>query len=93
MYNQQFEASRLEELAARLPEFADQIKKIQARLWDLLPVVRNHVYLCGFCGCSHSRITNLRISGEVQAGCLPLSMKTHRTYGSGNPELDHCKNA
>jgi hypothetical protein len=33
-----FESQRLSELAAWLPEFAGRIKKIQRRLWDLLPV-------------------------------------------------------
>ena len=45
-----FESQRLSELAAWLPEFAEQIKKIQGRLWDLLPVVRNHVYHPAFAG-------------------------------------------
>jgi predicted RecB family nuclease len=45
-----FESQRLSELAAWLPEFADQIKNIQARLWDLLPVVRNHVCHPKFAG-------------------------------------------
>jgi predicted RecB family nuclease len=39
-----FESQRLSDLAAWLPEFAGRIEKIQRRLWDLLPVVRNHVY-------------------------------------------------
>jgi predicted RecB family nuclease len=39
-----FESQRLSELAAWLPEFAERIKGMQDRLWDLLPVVRNHVY-------------------------------------------------
>ena len=38
-----FESQRLSELAAWLPEFAGRIMKIQRRLWDLLPVIRNHV--------------------------------------------------
>ena len=50
VYNQQFESQRLTELAAWLPEFAERIKKIQSRLWDLLPVVRNHVYHPQFAG-------------------------------------------
>lgn len=50
VYNQQFESARLDELAASLPEFAERIKKIQARLWDLLPVIRNHVYHPAFAG-------------------------------------------
>ena len=33
-----------------MPEFAGRIKKIQRRLWDLLPVVRNHVYHPKFAG-------------------------------------------
>ena len=45
-----FESQRLSELAAWLPEFAGRIKKIQRRLWDLLPVVRSHVYHPKFAG-------------------------------------------
>jgi hypothetical protein len=45
-----FESQRLAELAAWLPEFSGRIKKIQRRLWDLLPVVRNHVYHPKFAG-------------------------------------------
>src|ERR1019366_2599188 len=50
VYNQQFESQRLSELAAWLPEFAGRIEKIQRRLWDLLHVVRNHVYHPAFAG-------------------------------------------
>ncbi|MFZ1008108.1 MAG: DUF2779 domain-containing protein [Candidatus Sulfotelmatobacter sp.] len=50
VYNAGFESQRLSELAAWLPEFADQIREIQARLWDLLPVIRNHVYHPAFAG-------------------------------------------
>jgi predicted RecB family nuclease len=45
-----FESQRLSELAAWLPEFSGRIKKIQRRLWDLLPVIRNHVYHPRFVG-------------------------------------------
>jgi predicted RecB family nuclease len=45
-----FESQRLSELAAWLPEFAGRIKRIQRRLWDLLPVIRNHVYHPRFAG-------------------------------------------
>ncbi len=44
VYNAGFESQRLSELAAWLPEFAERIANIQARLWDLLPVIRKHVY-------------------------------------------------
>jgi predicted RecB family nuclease len=50
VYNQQFESARLADLAAWLPEFADRIERIQARLYDLLPILRNHVYHPAFAG-------------------------------------------
>ena len=50
VYSQQFESGRLAELAAWLPEFAGQIEKIQRRLWDLLPVIRDNVYHPAFAG-------------------------------------------
>jgi len=50
VYNQQFEDTRLSELAGWLPEFAERIKGVQARLWDLLPLVRSHVYHPAFAG-------------------------------------------
>jgi predicted RecB family nuclease len=45
-----FEAQRLSDLAAWMPEFAGRIEKIQRRLWDLLPVIRSHVYHPRFAG-------------------------------------------
>ena len=50
VYNQQFESQRLWELAGWLPEYTQRIRGIQRRLWDLLPVVRNHVYHPAFGG-------------------------------------------
>jgi len=50
VYSQQFESARLSELAAWLPEFAERINAIQGRLWDLLPLIRNHVYHPAFAG-------------------------------------------
>ena len=50
VYSQQFESQRLLDLAAWLPEFSSRITKIQRRLWDLLPVIRNHVYHPAFAG-------------------------------------------
>ncbi len=50
VYYQPFESQRLSELAAWMPEFSGCIKKIQRRLWDLLPVIRNHVYHPAFAG-------------------------------------------
>lgn len=50
VYNEQFESQRLWELADWLPDYSQRIRGIQARLWDLLPVVRNHIYHPAFGG-------------------------------------------
>jgi predicted RecB family nuclease len=50
VYNEQFESQRLWDIAGWLPEYTDRIRAIQRRLWDLLPVVRNHVYHPAFGG-------------------------------------------
>ena len=44
VYNASFESTRLKELAERIPEYREQIERLQARLWDLLPCVRRNVY-------------------------------------------------
>jgi predicted RecB family nuclease len=45
-----FESQRLSELASWFPEFADWIGAIQARLFDLLPVIREHTYHPAYAG-------------------------------------------
>jgi predicted RecB family nuclease len=45
-----FESQRLSDLAAWLPEYAERINAIQARLFDLLPVVREHTYHPSYAG-------------------------------------------
>jgi predicted RecB family nuclease len=50
VYHQQFESQRLFDLASWLPEFSRRIDKIQQRLWDLLPIIRDHVYHPAFAG-------------------------------------------
>jgi hypothetical protein len=50
VYNASFESRRLSQLADWLPEFRDRIEAIVARLWDLLPVVRNNLYHPDFHG-------------------------------------------
>jgi predicted RecB family nuclease len=45
-----FEQQRLSDLAAWLPEHAERISAIQARLFDLLPVVREHTYHPAYAG-------------------------------------------
>ncbi len=45
-----FESQRLSDLAVWLPEYAERIGAIQARLFDLLPVVREHTYHPAYAG-------------------------------------------
>ena len=45
-----FESQRLRELSSWFPEFADRINAVQDRLFDLLPIVRKHVYHPAFGG-------------------------------------------
>jgi predicted RecB family nuclease len=63
VYNQQFEEQRLSELAVWLPEFAERISEIKSRLWDLLPVIRNHVYHPAFTG-SYSLGRSWKVAGS-----------------------------
>ena len=44
VYNAGFESQRLSDLAKWMPEHAGKIARIQARLWDLWPFVKKHVY-------------------------------------------------
>ncbi len=50
VYNAAFESQRLSDLASWLPGSSGRIRKIQRRLWDLLPVIRDHVYHPAFGG-------------------------------------------
>src|SRR5439155_14643177 len=50
VYNRPFESERLADLARWLPEFEGSIRSIQSKLWDLLAVVRAHVYHPQFAG-------------------------------------------
>jgi hypothetical protein len=50
VYNRSFEAGRMADLAGWLPEYDRRIGRIQSRLWDLLPVLREQVYHPSFCG-------------------------------------------
>jgi hypothetical protein len=49
-YNSAFESGCLTLLAKWLPQYKDQMEAIRARLWDLWPVIRAHVYDLEFRG-------------------------------------------
>lgn len=50
VYNAAFEQTRLKEIADWLPAFRFDIQHLLERIWDLLPVIRSHVYHPAFCG-------------------------------------------
>ena len=50
VYNQTFEEGQLTDLARWLPRYAKRIERVRGRLWDLLPVVKQHVYDPAFAG-------------------------------------------
>ncbi len=50
VYNKGFEGSVIRELAELHGDLAPALRSIEDRLWDLLPVVRSHVYLSVFGG-------------------------------------------
>jgi hypothetical protein len=45
-----FEDQRLCDLQVALPDFGEQLGDLRARLVDLLPIIRRHVYDPGFAG-------------------------------------------
>ncbi len=45
-----FESQRLLEIAGWLPEYGERINAIQARLFDLLPIMREHTYHPAYAG-------------------------------------------
>jgi uncharacterized protein DUF2779 len=49
-YNAPFERGCLQHLARAVPRLAEPLNEVAARLIDLLPVVRSHIYQPDFCG-------------------------------------------
>ncbi|MDW8244924.1 MAG: DUF2779 domain-containing protein, partial [Thermogemmata sp.] len=50
VYNQGYEKSVLQELAAMMPEFAPQLNSMVARLWDQMVIFRDHYQHPDFLG-------------------------------------------
>ncbi len=68
-----FEAQRLSELGSWLPEFADRINGIQHRLFDLLPIVREHVYHPAFGGSYSLKSTLPALVPEMTYGGMEVA--------------------
>jgi hypothetical protein len=50
VYNAGFERLWLQDLARWLPKYETRIGRIQRRLWDLHPFIKEHIYHHKFCG-------------------------------------------
>lgn len=50
VYNAPFERGRLDDLGRWLPDMSRALGRVAGRLWDLLPVIRRHVYHPNFRG-------------------------------------------
>jgi len=50
VYNQTFEYSRMDDLQRWLPKFASDIETIKSKMWDMLVLMRAHVYQPEFAG-------------------------------------------
>jgi predicted RecB family nuclease len=101
VYSQQFESQRLADLASWLPEFSGRITKIQRRLWDLLPIIRDHVYHPAFAGSYSLKsvlpalVPEMTYEGmEVADGqAAGLAWESLVRGGSGRQESDRIRKA
>jgi predicted RecB family nuclease len=76
VYNQSFESSRLDDLARWLPAYASDIKKIKAKIWDLLVVVRRNVYHPEFAGSFSLKFVLPAFVPEMTYGTLEVAEGT-----------------
>ena len=72
VYNKGFEAGRLRELAGWFPEYEVELGAMEARLVDLLPIVRNHVYHPGFGGSFSIKAVQATLNPEAGWGELEV---------------------
>jgi hypothetical protein len=69
VYHAGFERARLNDLARWLPGLAPALGRAAERLWDLLPVIRNHVYHPAFRGSfSLKRVLPALLPGQGYGG-------------------------
>jgi predicted RecB family nuclease len=89
-YNAGFERRRLEQMAEALPALAAPLRSIVARLVDLLPVIRNHVYHPDFGGSFSLKrvlpalVPELRYDGLAIADGGTASLELERLLFSGD---------
>ena len=72
-YNVGFERGRIRHLAEALPDLAPELEAIDRRLFDLLPVVRNHVYHPAFEGSFSIKDVLPVLAPDLDYGSLDVS--------------------
>lgn len=72
-YSASFERGCIEQLAEAVPELAAALREIAARLVDLLPVVRNHVYHTEFNGSFSLKSVAPALAPELSYDALPIA--------------------
>ena len=93
-YNAPFEKSCIERLAKALPQYASALRELDARIIDLLPVVRDHVYHPAFGGSFSLKavlpalVPDLRYDGLVIAEGTAASAALDRLIFGGD-SIDH----
>jgi hypothetical protein len=89
-YNAGFERRRLEQMAEALPALAAPLRSIVARLVDLLPVIRNHIYHPDFGGSFSLKrvlpalVTEISYDGLVIADGGTASLELERLLFQGD---------
>ncbi|QRP64092.1 DUF2779 domain-containing protein [Rhodanobacter sp. FDAARGOS 1247] len=71
VYNQAFEAARVRELAVMLPELADDLLALNARMIDLLPITREHYYHPAMMGSWSIKAVLPTIAADLDYARLP----------------------
>lgn len=75
VYNATFERRCLRGLAETVPGLAPELHDVESRLWDLLPVVRNHVYHPDFGGSFSIKSVLPALVAEEEAGYEALEIQ------------------
>jgi predicted RecB family nuclease len=72
-YNSPFERDCLRTLAAGAPEYKDELEAIERKLFDALPLVREHVYHPGFAGSFSLKSVYPALMGRNAYGALDIA--------------------
>jgi hypothetical protein len=77
-----YEAQVIDELARNLPDLSAQLLSLRERLFDLLPVVREHYYHVGFAGSFSIKAVGPTLAPEVDYAGLAGTAKGDEASGA-----------